>query len=205
MKLVLISDTEGDHRSVDLPEGDVLIHAGDVISYGGVKVYGSYEDQLKDFVTWLSEQPHKHKIFIGGNHDDLLERKVLELPDGTYYLENTGIEIDGVKFWGSPNTVSFFGMAFEKEEEELEKIYTEIPEDTDVLITHVPPFGILDENSRGKNCGSKALFSRVLDVLPKINVFGHVHHSYGQELKEGVEFINASYMNDRNNPIIVEI
>ncbi len=206
MKLVLISDTEGAHRNISVPEGDVLIHAGDVISYGKTEKYGSYENQLKDFVVWLGEQPHAHKIFIGGNHDDLLVRKAMNnLMPGNYYLENSGVEINGVRFWGSPNTVSFFGMAFEKEESELEEIYSKIPDNTDILITHVPPKGILDANFHGKSCGSKSLYNRVLDLNPKVHVFGHVHHSYGVYKGDETTFVNASYMNSENNPIILEI
>lgn len=206
MRLVLIADTEGNHRGIEIPEGDVLVHAGDIIGYGNGML--AQTEEYKDFLAWLNELPHQHKIFIGGNHDHLLEgikADELVVSDGTHYLHNSAIEIDGVKFWGSPNTVSFFGMPFEETEDALEEIYKEIPDDTDVLITHVPPYGILDKSSAGKNCGSTALHKRVFEVNPRIHVCGHIHHSYGSIDKEGTSFYNAAYMHRGNAPIVVDI
>jgi len=206
MKIVMISDTEGDHRESIIPGGDVLVYGGDIVSYRGVQKFGTYQSQLEDFIDWLGSQPHSHKIFIGGNHDDVLlafDKK--SLPEGVHYLENEEIVIDGIKFWGSPNTVEFFGMAFEEPEEKLEEIYKGIPEDVDVLITHVPPKGVLDLSSRGKSCGSMSLANRLEEISPKVHVFGHTHYSYGSMIHNDTECFNASFQNNRNKTQTIEI
>ena len=214
MKLVLTSDTEGEHWNAVLPKGDVLIHAGDIIKLG---FSDSQVNQLRDFIDWFSSQPHKYKIFIGGNHDSILlapgftrikhdpPTAATYLPENMFYLNNEMVEIEGYKFWGSPNTVAFFRMAFEEREDKLKEIYSEIPDDVDVLITHTPPLGVMDENSKGKNCGSVSLRERLTEITPKVHVFGHVHHSYGHQYIGGTDCFNASYMWNSNNPFTIEI
>jgi len=110
MKLVCISDTHGDHTQVQLPDGDVLVHAGDITAHGSKADYS-------DFLEWFVAQPHKHKVFIAGNHDTFLEEKPettlqMAIDAGVNYLSDTGIEIDGVHFWGSPITPRFYNWSF---------------------------------------------------------------------------------------------
>ena len=206
MRLVITSDTEGDHREVMVPNGDVFIVAGDIISYGMVEKYGSYHSQLDDFLEWMGSLPHKHKIFIGGNHDSpLLAFDKRKIPEGVHYLENESIELDGYKFWGSPNTVAFFRMPFEQPEDKLAEIYGTIPEDVDVLITHCPPLGVLDKSSRGKHCGSTSLAKRLTEIKPKVHAFGHIHESYGHINNNGIETFNASFQYKRNNAFTIDI
>ncbi len=205
MKLVLTSDTEGFHRELTPPDGDVLIHAGDIMSFGDGRTRMDYRNEFNDFLDWFTNQPHRYKIFIGGNHDEILQTWVPSLPENVFYLENSSIEIEGVTFWGSPNTVSFFGMPFEEDEEILSEIYSEIPTNVDVLITHVPPLGVLDANSRGKNCGSVSLSNILEDIHPKVHVFGHVHNSYGHVYHNYTDCYNASYLNNKNKPFTIEL
>jgi predicted phosphohydrolase len=126
------------HDRIKLNAGTVLIHAGDVTEYGS-------EEEVVDFLFWFSRQPFAYKIFIGGNHDLFLEtstpaqRKKL-IPSNVIYLQNSGIEIDGLMFWGSPVTPYFLGMAFNaREGKERRKVWNKIPHNTDILITHGPP------------------------------------------------------------------
>lgn len=210
MKLVLISDTHNKHKWIDnneIPKGDVLIHAGDYSGRGST-------EETKSFLDWYSNLPHKYKIFIAGNHDFFFERKNQNeinaiLPSNVIYLNNSGITIEGINFWGSPNQPIFFDWAFNKTEEELIKTWNKIPTNTDVLITHSPPFGILDKTIRGKSVGCTALKKRVTIIKPKINVFGHIHESYGIIEQNGTTFINASLLNERyykvNDPIVIDI
>ena len=205
MKLIITSDTEGDHREAIVPHGDVFIFGGDLIAQGSPDKHGTYESQLNDFIDWLDELPHKHKIFIGGNHDGILNRWDKKLPKGIHYLENESIVLDGIKYWGSPNTVAFFGMPFELPEEKLIDIYDTIPDDVDVLITHVPPYGVLDESSGGKNCGSQSLSNRVDELNPRVHIFGHIHNAYGRTVNNGIESFNASFQYDRNPVFTIDI
>lgn len=139
MKIVAISDTHGQHHKLQLPEGDVLIHAGDISNRGELH-------EIKDFLLWFDKQPFKTKIFIAGNHDFYFERHSEEeinniIPDGITYLKDSGIEIEGIKIWGSPITPFFFNWAFNRNRGyEIARYWDLIPSDTDIHYTwtHVP-------------------------------------------------------------------
>ena len=214
MKLVVISDT---HCSqFPLPEGDVLIHCGDH-TYNG-----SYQQSFAA-IQWLFEQPHKHKIFICGNHEVgwdrdfqqgrgymFVKERILETFPNLIYLENSGIEIEGIKFWGSPVQPEFYNWAFQKQRgPELEKHWAQIPENTDVLITHGPPYGFGDTNKRDGRFGDEDLLRRVRVVKPTLHLFGHAHDGYGEWLSEGTLFVNAAILNEgyqvANKPVEIDI
>ena len=207
--MVAISDTHGKHCDLQpLPEGDVLIHAGD-LSRSGTK------EQTKEFLEWFAEQKHPHKIFIAGNHDFFFEQAYPDevnsiIPDGIIYLNDSGMKINGVQFWGSPITPWFNNWAFNRKRgDEIKKHWDLIPNDTDVLITHGPPFGILDETVYGKRTGCEELLLCVYHVKPKFHIFGHIHEDYGSFTKGETTFINASVLDDRyemkNKPIILDL
>lgn len=196
MKITLISDTHSKHNQLTLPKGDILIHAGDVSSRGNKR-------EVKNFLNWFSKQDYKYKIFIAGNHDFFFEQEnenIIQeiIPENIIYLNDSGIEIEGIKIWGSPIQPTFFDWAFNRERgTEIKKHWDLIPNDTDILITHGPPFGILDQTVRGENVGCKELLIRVLEIKPKIHVFGHIHEAYGEAQKHDIKFINASVLNVR--------
>lgn len=182
-RIVSISDTHSFHHQLDkLPEGDIITHSGD-FSHNGT------QREVLHFLRWLEKQPYKHKLICPGNHDLICEQnynfwKPTCEGMGITYLCDEEVTIEGLKFFGSPYTKFFGGMAFEKEEIELVHFFSAIPEDVDVLITHGPPYGLLDKNSDGKHCGSKALsvklhYTNVLKL--KLCVFGHIHEGYGYE------------------------
>ena len=191
MKLALISDTHARHRAFrSLPIADVIIHAGDFCHFGG-------KHGLEDFLLWYSELPYRHKLLIGGNHDFLpaedptLFRKLL--PENIQYLEDEGVEIEGVHFWGSPVQPDLVGMAFGRYRGGvMNKHWGLIPESTDVLITHTPPFGILDRSRSGRNLGCECLKQHLFRIQPKLHVFGHIHASFGERRAEQTHFINAT-------------
>ena len=188
MKIVFISDTHGKHRKVDIPDGDIFIHAGDVTN--------GREAEILDFLNWLAELPHTYKIFIGGNMDRMLEVGSATyhnmLPEDTYYLENEGLDLEGFHIWGSPMIPDFVGAFNRKRGRELRVYWEKIPEDVDVLITHTPPAGILDRTSLGLSVGCKDLRSRVDELQAKFHLFGHIHESYGKEERNGTTFVNGS-------------
>ena len=208
MKVIAISDTHNKHDELILPEGDMLIHAGDVSGQGkGLEV--------ERFLKWFSEQPYEHKIFIAGNHDFFFERMpesyILSLiPSNVIYLNDSGVTINGVKIWGSPVQPWFYDWAFNRQRgSEILKHWDLIPSDTDILITHGPVHGILDKTQNGSSAGCMDLLNTVRRIRPKFSICGHIHEAYGQETSLGTTFINASVLNLKyqltNEPIVFEI
>lgn len=207
-KIVCISDTHNLHSKVKIPECDILIHAGDATGRGTLQ-------EASSFLYWFAQQSAKHKILVWGNHDiigednpNLAKMLLSEYPSITY-LENSGAEVLGIKFWGSPWTPRFFDWAFNADPDKLVEVWSTIPEGIDVLITHGPPFGILDETEEGNLIGCKILLHEVQTrVKPKYHVFGHDHEGYGLKVVGETTFINASSCDRRyrpvNPPIILE-
>ena len=208
MKIVFISDTHGFHESLELPKGDMIIHAGDVTKRGK-------RNQVIDFLDWYSKLDFKHKIFIAGNHDFHFEKENQEeinnmIPKNVTYLNDSGIEIDGLKIWGSPVQPWFYDWAFNRQRgAEIQKHWDLIPNDLDILITHGPPRGILDLTVRNKSAGCENLLCKIKEVKPKIHIYGHIHEGYGKIEMFGIEFINASVLDVNyrltNSPIEIEI
>lgn len=208
MRIVAISDTYGQHRKLNLPEGDVLIHAGDISNKGD-------DLEIFDFINWFENQNFKSKIFIAGNHDFYFERntpKEIEklLPKDIYYLNDSGVEIGGIKFWGSPITPWFYNWAFNRHRGiDIAKHWELIPQDIDVLITNGPMFKRLDENIEGKHVGCKDLFIKSQALNLKAHIFGHIHESYGIVERQNIKFLNASVLNEKyqlvNNPLVLDV
>lgn len=193
MKIICISDTHNLHKDLKVPDGDMLIHAGDMTCVGGI-------DEIKEFNEWLGTLPHHHKIVIAGNHDLLFESDSLlanTLITNAIYLNDSGIEIEGLKIWGSPISPNYQNWAFNREcGEEIKKHWDLIPEDTDILITHCPPLGVLDFNSKGNSEGCKDLWAIVQQkVKPRLHVFRHLHDAHGQVKIGETLFVNASIVN----------
>ncbi len=209
MKTVLISDTHSQHQKLELPKGDMLIHAGDVSKRGTVA-------EVHNFLEWFARQDFKYKIFVAGNHDFFFENASSEeiekaIPENVIYLNDSGVEIEGIKIWGSPIQPWFFDWAFNRQRgEAIAKHWALIPNDTDVLITHGPPFGILDKTARNINAGCEELMLKI-DQLPnlKLHVFGHIHEAYGIQQKNNTQFVNASVLNLGyqlvNEAVVVEV
>jgi Icc-related predicted phosphoesterase len=208
-KVVFISDTHNLHAKVRIPECDILVHSGDATGRGTFQ-------EVSSFLFWLSQQPAKHKVLIWGNHDHLQERDpglanmlLSEHPSITY-LENSSAEVMGLKFWGSPWTPKFFDWAFNADPDKLIEVWNQIPEGLDILVTHGPPFGILDLAESGDQIGCKSLKYEVMNrAKPKIHIFGHCHEGYGTFKFESTLYINASTCNSKyqpvNPPIVMEI
>jgi len=207
MKIVCISDTHNRHEQLNIPFGDILVHAGDFTGHSSV-----YE--LEDFAKWFGSQPHEYKVFIPGNHDLCFEDSIdyaLQLTNNydIITLIDNEIVIDGVKFYGTPQQPIFYDWAFNRTPEELVKAYSVIPYDTDVLITHTPPYGVLDKVLRGGglNVGSRELSDAIHKVKPKLHIFGHIHEGYGEVKKNSVHYINAAICNNQymavNQSIVV--
>ena len=197
MRILHISDTHGCHRRMgELPDADVLVHSGDFTMNGSVQ-------EAIDFLNWFCDLPHKHKIFICGNHDECLYgANINGLDANVHYLCNSGIEIDGVKFYGVPMFMT--DCVSDRQVKNIAKISI----DTDVLITHAPAYGILDFDDN-INYGSEELLERMSVVNPKAHLFGHIHAQHGittinSTIHSNGAIMNASY-SEINTPNVIEI
>jgi Icc-related predicted phosphoesterase len=182
MKIWHISDTHTYHGLLIIPEDiDMVIHSGDATN--PKNPYLS-EDEMQNFIYWYSLLPIKHKVFVAGNHDVCIEKNFIKKDDferaGIIYLENDYIEIEGIKIWGSPVTPTFGEWAFMKARHKTHELWQQIPDDTDIVVVHGPPATILDLSYNRKNelesCGDSALMKRLLDINPKLCLFGHIHN-----------------------------
>jgi len=197
---------------INLPKGDVLIHCGDFTVAGTVS-------EVRQFNRELLQQADKfkHIIIIAGNHDLLFEHQPQLarslLASEFNYLQDSFCVIDKIKFYGSPYQPRFFDWAFNLTRgAELAEKWKLIPDDTDILITHGPPFGILDEVQRQyfiENTGCEELIKRVETIKPKLHIFGHIHCGYGTTEKFGVKFVNASNCDESyeptNAPVVIDL
>ena len=207
MKIVAISDTHGLHDQLVLPDGDLLIHTGDISKRGR-------REEIVSFLEWFDQQPFPYKVFIAGNHDFYLEeaneKQIASLmPSGISYLNDSGIEIDGCRIWGSPVQPWFHDWAFNRQRgDEIDRHWQLVPEGVDLLLTHGPPWGVLDRTFRGMHVGCERLLDRIINIRPGFVVFGHIHEAYGQLKKNNIHFINASVVNLRyqvvNPPVVFE-
>lgn len=183
MRILHLSDTHGcHHRLHDLPEADVVVHSGDFTMTGT-------EQEALDFLNWFCDLPYAHKIFICGNHDDCLYGANIDgLDSNVHYLCNSSIEIDGVKFYGVP---MFMGdCVTDRQQRNIVKI----PSDTDILITHSPAYGILDFDDN-INYGDEHLLTKVIEIRPRLHLFGHIHAQHGTTTQHGITFSNGAIMN----------
>jgi len=206
MRIVAISDTHGLHENLIIPDGDVLIHAGDLTSQGKLS-------QIKEFNSWFGSHPHRHKIAIAGNHDWALQtapEDAINLLTSCIFLQDSGVEIDGLKIYGSPWQPVFFNWAFNLPRgDSLKKVWSKIPIDTDVLITHGPPFGVLDLVPSGEHVGCEDLKGRLCELNLRAHIFGHIHEGYGTKTVNDCKFVNASTCTNRylplNLPIVIDL
>ncbi len=205
MRIVLLSDTHEQHREIAVPEGDLLVHAGDFTHRGDLEA-------IEEFDAWLGEQPHAHKVVIAGNHDRTFEttpEKAREKIRHATYLQDSGVTIGGVKIWGSPWQPWFLDWAFNLPRgAALRSKWDQIPADTDLLVTHGPPLGKLDHVKRGEDVGCEELAARLTELHVKLHVFGHIHEGYGVASANGVTYVNASNCDARYRanqaPIVVD-
>jgi Icc-related predicted phosphoesterase len=218
MIITLISDTHLKHNEItqDLPGGDLLLHSGDISSMG-------YQHEVQQFCKWFNNvENYDHKIFIAGNHDWGFENnveKIMEIVNSyktVNYIQDETISVGDddkmVNIYGSPWQPEFYNWAFNlpKNGVELAAKWDAIPDNTDILITHGPAFGVLDTVA-GKmwdNLGCQLLTNKIKSIKPKIHVCGHIHSGYGYYFDGDTHFINASVLNEAyqytNKPITID-
>jgi len=179
----------------------VLIHAGDLTGKGTAT-------EVQNALKWFSQVgTFQHRVLIAGNHDFLFEREsqyaLSLIPPNVTYLENSGVVIEGVRFWGSPITPYFHDWAFNRYASAIGKYWQAIPGDTDVLITHGPPLGVLDRVEGREQVGCPQLLAEIVNrIRPQVHVFGHIHEGYGVATLQNLStvFGNASVCDRQYRP-----
>jgi Icc-related predicted phosphoesterase len=183
------------HQLQNLLDADIIVHSGDVSEEGT-------EGEVLDFLNWFCALDYQYKIFVAGNHDFCLEDGQIEgLPENCHYLCNSGIEIERIKFWGIPYFLS------NELNGDTKQLMLKIPNNTDILITHRPPYGILDFED-GNNFGCVDLLQTIAKIRPKYHLFGHIHAGYGVEKSQHTTFVNSSLVRKNeitNKPFFGEI
>jgi Icc-related predicted phosphoesterase len=202
IKVTAISDTHTYHKKIIIESTDILIHAGDYSSIGRIH-------ECREFFKWFQEQPAKHKIFIDGNHDalssenpDLFKAILSDYPD-LKYLSHDGIEVEGIKIWGYPTTPTFgnwWHMADRGSinmKSNLHKIPGQNEHDAiDILISHGPPYEILDKTVRGLTVGCQDLLEELDRIKPQYCIIGHIHEDHGQKEVNGIKYLNVSILDE---------
>jgi Icc-related predicted phosphoesterase len=205
--IVAISDTHTKHRDIVIPKCDFLIHAGDMSHRGR-------REEMENWAEWMSKQPACYLIAIMGNHEKQYEQSydsemwIKDMCPSVHLLHNSGVELEGIKFWGMPHTPFFHNWAYNVDRDKMSTYTDLIPDDTNVLITHGPPASILDEVMRvdgsSKNppehVGCQALADRIQVVKPDLHIFGHIHCGHGQLHKDGVSYFNVSVCDEAYYP-----
>jgi hypothetical protein len=179
---------------------DIFLLAGDYAP--GRDLEGQIRFFNGVFSDWLGRLRARHIVGIAGNHDIALQsapERLLELP--WTYLEDSPIEVDGLRIYGTPWTTPFYDWAFMAEESELGLLFAKIPQGIDILISHGPPQGILDRNFEGLPCGSSALRYRIEEAQPRAVVCCHIHEGYGQRDLKSTTVYNVSRVNARYIPV----
>jgi len=222
MKIWCLSDSHCQHFLLDKPpvkDVDMVIVAGDVSNHRELSMNDA---EMRAFIQWFDKLPYKYKIYVPGNHDTSVERNFHKFPESIHKLVDRTIEIEGYKIFGSPYSLAFgHGWAYNMSHNKAFKRWELIKPDTDIVITHGPPKGILDYtkdyNNLFEQCGDKNLLNKILEVQPKLHVFGHLHDESGV-YNSGIfhnpnlcrtQFINASVVDLRHNIVnsgyIIEI
>jgi len=204
VRVVLISDTH--LRPFPVPEGDVLVHAGDMTLRGSLA-------EVREFASWFLGLRHPHKVLIAGNHDFAFEDHPAEaraLVAGAVYLQDSLAEVAGLRIWGAPWQPRFGDWAFNLDRgAPLRAKWSLIPEGLDVLVTHGPPEGIGDRTAAGLSVGCADLKDAVRRTRPRVHVFGHIHEGYGVVEDHGTTYVNASICNlqyrPTNTPVLLDV
>ena len=178
-----ISDTHTNHEQLNIPDNiDLVIHSGDFTNY---RDPARNEPEAHNFLKWYRELDIPNKVLICGNHDTSIERGLITgkyiRSLGIKYLYNETTEVMGLEIWGSPYTPTFGDWSFMKSRAKIGRVWESIPDNTDIVVSHGPPLGVLDVTNRHDNlqeqCGDRSLLKRVMEIKPKAVLFGHIHNT----------------------------
>lgn len=222
LRVVHVSDTHMSHHQLKMPDGDILVHTGDLSGVTNM-------NELFSFNNWLKGMEGKYReiFFVPGNHDGQFEQLSFcqNILTECKVLFDQQVEFDGYKIYGSPWTLTFFDWWFMKDKDKIQEVWDKIPDDTNILLTHQPPYLCLDrayeyiKNKRNQedtkrilNVGCKALRETCMNRLKKLqlNCFGHLHMDGGKTVENnGIVFSNGAVLNDyyymTNGPNVIDI
>jgi predicted phosphohydrolase len=195
MIITCVSDTHQKHDKLTLPGGDLLIHSGDFTNIGEIW-------QSDRFLDWMASQKYTHKILVGGNHDFHTDPDSEKFDFGfgnkcsernITYLCNSSAVIEDRLIWGSPITPWFYDWAWNRQRgTDIAIVWDMIPVGCDIVITHGPPYCILDKTAGGKLVGCADLSKRLASLKPKIHAFGHIHEAAGVKYVDGTTYVNGA-------------
>lgn len=198
MKLVAISDTHMHHEQLEIPRCDLLVHAGDATWLGKL-------EEVVPFLDWFAEQPADLLVFVPGNHDWLFElqphlAQQMCRDRGILLLNDDGVHFRGQNLWGVAWQAPFNRWAFNVVDPDRRRaIFSRIPDDTDILITHQPAYLRGDSNG-WKACGDPVLLERVEQVNPHMHISGHLHEDGGIREFGPTTFVNATILDWAHKP-----
>lgn len=202
MRIVAVADTHLFHRALAVPDGDVFIHAGDMCRGGDLV-------ELRAAADWITRLPHRHKVIVAGNHDWAFAREpaaARAMFPGVHYLEDAGLTLDGLRFYGSPWQPEFCNWAFNLPRgPALAAVWARIPRGLDVLITHGPPEGFGDRTTITSRAGCADLRARVAEIQPRLHVFGHIHQDGGIWQDGATTFANVTTWECERGPTVFDI
>lgn len=195
-----------------MPGGDILIHSGDATGSGRLS-------ETIEFLDWFADQDYSYLVFVPGNHDEIFELNPSLMKDecakrNIILLMDSGTEINGIKIWGSPVQPWFYDWSFNRRrtKEEADKFgggfikdhWDLIPADTEILITHGPPYQILDYVPRPwggmEEVGCVELRRWIDQSKVKLHIFGHIHYAAGHKYLDGRTYVNAAALNEQYSP-----
>jgi Icc-related predicted phosphoesterase len=202
------------HEDVEVPNGDIIIHSGDALSSGSI-------GELQIFIRWFMRLPHRMKVYVPGNHDvslagsAIIDVEALDRVGLHVLIDRKVVDESGLSFYGVPWTTDFLShrwvFNYCHSGRSPEEIWSDVPDDTDVLISHGPPRGWADRVAPGReHLGCSVLAKRLAEVKPKLFVCGHIHGGYGvREWDNGARWVNASVCTERyqpnNPPVIIDV
>jgi Icc-related predicted phosphoesterase len=205
IRIVAMADTHLYHEGLVVPDGDILVHAGDMLQYGSL-------EELARAADFLRALPHRTKIIVAGNHEVCLEKQPAEaraLLEGFVYLEDEGAVVDGLSFYGSPWQPKFRIWAFGATRgAELASKWAKIPDRVDVLVTHGPPHGFGDRilwRDEQRRVGCADLLARVRTVQPRCHLFGHIHQDGGTWTEGPTTFANVTTNEGASPPTVIDL
>jgi hypothetical protein len=181
--IVALSDQHG--VLPEIPPCDLLLIAGDICPVSNHNPFFQVNWLNTDFRRWLEQVPARKSVFIAGNHDFVFQKEPDSVPRDlpAVYLQDSGLEWEGLRIWGTPWQPWFFDWAFNLYEPDLREKWALIPEGTDILVVHGPPHGYGDgvpELDGVRRTGSPSLLERIKVVRPRLVVFGHIHEGRGE-------------------------
>lgn len=195
MKIALFSDSHASHGQIKIPDADMLIFAGDM-------THCRTSLDVSGFNNFLKHLPHKHKIVIGGNHDHILARnpqKARTLLSEAVYLLDESVDIEGITIYGSPWQPIFNDRACDAfalpRGKALKEKWDMIPTGVDILVTHSPPAGILDQDGPVAH-GCSDLTASTTALKPRYHIFGHIHSHHGMVKNGATSYINCNVQGD---------